>query len=152
MKSTFIGVPFKGEKGLSEINGLAKFSSAGIVFEFESKLFGLVGGGVKEVLLSLEDILDVKFKKGFFKYGASIHLRLKNFEKLTALPNDSGKVKLKIERQDFALAESAVNQTLQYLDQQQEQLPPAQTSIGDTFETDELRTKDSRETNKLNDH
>ena len=63
---TFTSVPFKteSEHGLTQVNGVAKFSSAGVVLEFESKLFGLIGGGVKEVRLPKDEILDVKFKKG----------------------------------------------------------------------------------------
>ena len=30
----FTSIPFKTESGLSQINGVAKFSGAGIVFEF----------------------------------------------------------------------------------------------------------------------
>ncbi len=50
---SFTSVPFKTEThhGLSSINGVAKFSTAGVVLEFESKLFGIIGGGVKEVRL-----------------------------------------------------------------------------------------------------
>ncbi len=66
----FTSVPFKTESGLSSVNGVAKFSSAGIVLEFESKLFGILPGGVKEVRLPVAEILDVKFKKGFVKVGA----------------------------------------------------------------------------------
>ena len=77
----FTTVPFKTESahGLNQVNGVAKFSSAGIVLEFESKLFGLIGGGVKEVRLAKDEILDVKFRKGVFKRGAKIEIRTKNF-------------------------------------------------------------------------
>ena len=44
----FTSIPFKTESGLSSVNGVAKFSTAGIVLEFESKLFGMIGTGVKE--------------------------------------------------------------------------------------------------------
>ncbi|HVF45940.1 MAG TPA: hypothetical protein VNA17_00090 [Pyrinomonadaceae bacterium] len=46
---SFTSVPFKAETnhGLSSVNGVAKFSSAGVVLEFESKLFGIIGGGVE---------------------------------------------------------------------------------------------------------
>lgn len=64
---SFTSVPFKTESGLSQVNGVAKFSSAGIVLEFESKLFGLIGNGVKEVRLHLAEILDIKFRKGVFR-------------------------------------------------------------------------------------
>ena len=69
MQQSFISVPFKAESGLSQVNGVAKFSSAGVVLEFESKLFGIIGVGVKEVRLHKEDILDLKFRKGVLKRG-----------------------------------------------------------------------------------
>ena len=63
---SFTSIPFKTktDSGLSEINGVAKFSSAGIVLEFESKLFGLISKGVKEARIPINEIHDVKFKKG----------------------------------------------------------------------------------------
>jgi len=44
---TFTSVPFKAESGLTQVDGIAKFSSAGIVLEFESKFIGLIKSGVK---------------------------------------------------------------------------------------------------------
>src|SRR4030095_8569797 len=105
---SFTSVPFKTESGLSSVNGVAKFSSAGVVLEFESKLLGLIGGGVKEVRLPLAEILDVKFRKGFFKRGARIELRTKSFAKLSELPSSEGKLKLKLIPDDFDRAQSAV--------------------------------------------
>ena len=164
MKQSYIGVPFKADtdSGLSESTGIAKFSPAGIVIEFESKLLGLVGGEVKEVQVSLDEILDIKFKKGFYKFFSRIHLRLKNFSKLSELPNESGKVKLKIKREDFELAQRAVEQTLQYMSgfdpktletkgEKNEQLPPPQTSVNELFDTKKLDDKNPRETNKLSE-
>ena len=162
IKPQFISVPFKASSsnGVTEYNGIAKFSPAGIVFEFDSVLLGLIGSEVKEVQVALEEILDIKFRKGIYKFFAHIQLRLKNFTKLSELPNYSGKVKLKIKREDFELAQAAVEQTLQCLsgidtltlqgrNDSNEQLPPAQTSVSELFDTGKLETKDLRETNKL---
>ena len=78
---SFTSVPFKTESahGLKTVNGVAKFSSAGVVLEFESKLFGIIGGGVKEVQIRKEEILDIKFRKGLFKHGSKIEIRTKTF-------------------------------------------------------------------------
>ncbi|HNU07783.1 MAG TPA: hypothetical protein PKO33_08465, partial [Pyrinomonadaceae bacterium] len=78
----FIAVPFKTESGLSQIDGIAKFSPAGIVLEFESKFLGLIKGGVKENAIALEKLLDVKFRKGLFKIGTKIEIRLRSFAEL----------------------------------------------------------------------
>ena len=105
MDRSFSSIAFKTE---SNINGIGKFSSAGIIIEFESKLFGIIKNGVKEVRLPLDEILDVKFKKGFLKTGAKIEIRLNNFAKLTELPNKNGRLVLRIVREDYAEAERAI--------------------------------------------
>lgn len=154
IKSQFTSVPFKASSpnGITEYNGIAKFSPAGIVVEFDSKFLGLIGGEVKEVRVGLEEILDIRFRKGFYRFFASIQFRLQNFTKLSELPNDSGKVNLKIKREDYQLAERAVEQTLRYINEDEttflenssetnEQLPPAQTSVNELFDTDKLDKK-----------
>jgi len=142
----FTSVPFKTESALSSINGIAKFSGAGIVLEFESKLFGLISDGVKEVRLALIDILDVKFRKGFFKYGAKIEIRTKTFTKLAELPNKEGKFTLKLVPADFERARDAVAQLQKDLTGHQQELPPAHTPVSSLFDEDapEEETKELR--------
>ncbi|HLM61448.1 MAG TPA: hypothetical protein VK308_11650 [Pyrinomonadaceae bacterium] len=162
IKPQFISVPFNASSGngMTEYNGIAKFSTAGIVFEFDSVLLGLIGGDVKEVQVALEEILDIKFRKGIYKFFAQIQLRLQSFAKLSQLPNYSGKVKLNIKREDFELAERAVEQILRTMnendslmlpdkDDSPEQLPPVQTSVNELFDTEKLETNDLRETKKI---
>ena len=143
----FTTVPFKteSEHGLTQVNGVAKFSSAGVVLEFESKLFGLIGGGVKEVRLPIGDILDVNFRKGIFKIGTKIVIRMKTFTTLAEVPNTNGKLTLKLVREDFDRGQSAVEQLQKDLSQHAESLPPPHTSIGELF-TDESED----ETKQLN--
>ncbi len=151
----FISVPFKASSpnGLLEYNGIAKFSSAGIVVEFESKVFGLIGGEVKEVRIALDEILNIKFRKGLVKFFAQIKISLQNFTKVSELPNHSGKVKLKIKREDFELAEAAVEQTTQFINEMNmqisstendpvEQLPPMHTPVSRLFDESEDTTKE----------
>jgi hypothetical protein len=132
----FITVPFKteSEHGLTKVDGIAKFSSAGVVLEFESKLLGLIGGGVKEVRLPIGEILDVKFRKGVFKRGAKIDIRMKTFAKLAEVPNKDGKLTLKLGRDDFERGQSAVEQLQKDLNQHSESLPPPRTPVGELFE------------------
>lgn len=137
----FSSIPFKGESGLSQIEGIAKFSSAGVVIEFESKFLGLFKGGVKEIRISLDEILDITFKKGLFKRGASIQIRLKSFSKLSALPSEDGKLKIKIKREDFEIAREAVDSLQKELDSYHAELPPVHTPISTIFDnTSELDT------------
>lgn len=163
MKTGFISVPFKSDSGsgFKEHHGIAKFSPAGIVFEFETKLLGFIGSEVKEVRVTLDEILDLKFRSGFYKFFAKIELRLNNFTKLSELPNESGKVKLKIKREDFELAQEAVEQTLQFINSDKvgvlpeshedfEQLSPPPTSVNELFDTEKLERNNSKDTNKLN--
>lgn len=134
--TNFISVPFKTESGLSQIDGIGKFSSAGIVLEFESKLFGIIKNGVKESRIALDEILDVRLRKGFFKFAAKIEIRLKSFTKLSELPNKDGKITLKIKRDDFSRATEAVAQLQKNLTTHQESLPPAQTPVSRLFDDD----------------
>ena len=132
---SFTSVPFKTEThhGFASINGVAKFSSAGIVLEFESKLLGLIGGGVKEVRIHKDDILDVKFKKGVFKRGAKIDIRTKTYAKLAELPNNDCKLTLNIGRDDFERAQESVVQLQKDLTEYAEQLAPPQTPVSSLF-------------------
>lgn len=145
MQQTFTSIPFKieGAHGLSEIDGIGKFSSAGIVLEFEAKILGLIKTGVKEVRLPLAEILDVKFRKGFYKFLAKIEIRLKSFAKLSELPNKDGKIILKIRRDDFECARDATANLQKYLEDYIHSLPPASVSVSDLFEdeTKELEGK-----------
>ena len=153
MTQRFIAVPFKAQKadGLVEINGIAKFSSAGIVFEFESKFLGLFGSTVKEVRVGLDDILNVEFKKGFYKFFARIIIRLNSFATLSQLPNRDGKIKFKIKREDFELANEAVHLLKSAMNEPTDQLPPAQTPVAELFDgsEDKYVTKELKETHKL---
>ena len=147
IKPQFISVPFKAASGsgATEYNGIAKFSPAGIVFEFDSVFFGLIGGEVKEVQVASDEILDIKFRKGIYKFFAQIQLRLKNFTKLSELPNYSGKVKLKIKREDFELAEEAVAKLQKDLTDQREFLPPAHAPVNRLFDESQDKTKELNE-------
>lgn len=145
MHQGFTSVPFKteSEHGLTQVNGIAKFSRAGIILEYESKLFGIIARGVKEVRLPLDEILDVKFRKGIFKRGAKIEIRTRTFAKLAELPNTDGKLVLKLVRDDFDRAESAVMQIQQDLAGHEEDLPPPQTPVSQLFQDEtEEETKE----------
>jgi hypothetical protein len=137
----FTSIPFKTESGLSSVNGVAKFSSAGIVLEFESKLLGLIGTGVKEERLPIGEILDVKFRKGFLKRGAKIEIRMKSFAELAKLPNTEGKLVLKLAPEDYERARQAVEQLNKDLTEQRESLPPTRTPVSSLFDESEDETR-----------
>ena len=137
----FTTIPFKTESGhgLTQVNGVAKFSAAGIILEYESKLLGLIGVGVKEVRVPLAEILDIKFRKGLFKRWAKIEIRMRSFAKLAELPNKDGKLTLKLARGDFERGQSAVEQLQKDLTGHHESLPPPQSPVDQLFldETEE---------------
>ena len=142
MSQSFTSIPFTTESGLSSVNGVAKFSSAGIVLEFESKFLGLIGGGVKEIRLPLTEILDVKFRKGLFKHGAKIEIRTKTFAKLAELPSSEGKLTLKLVPDDHERAKEAVERLNRDLAEHVEQLPPTHTPVSVLFDESEEDTKE----------
>jgi hypothetical protein len=141
---TFSSVPFKTESGLSQTNGIAKFSSAGIVLEFESKFLGLVSKGVKEVRLPISELLDVKFRKGFIKRGSKVEIRLRSFTKLTELPNQEGKLVLKIGLDDWDRARDAVAQIQKDMTETAAALPPTHTPVSVLFDETEEETQELR--------
>jgi hypothetical protein len=123
---------------------MGKFSSAGIVLEFESKLFGIIKDGVKEARIATDEILDVKFRKGFMKFGAKIEIRLKDFSQLSKLPNKDGKITLKINKDDFERAREAVAKLQKDLTAERDALPPAHTPVSRLFdETEDTQELDS---------
>ena len=144
----FTTVPFKTESshGFKTVNGVAKFSSAGVVLEFEAKIFGLIGQGVKEVRLPKGEILDVKFRKGVFRMGAKIEIRMKSLNRVSELPTDDGTLKLKLVRDDFERGQAAVRQLQNDLAAYEEALPPARTPVSDLF----VEEADEDETHLLN--
>jgi len=141
---SFTSIPFKSESahGLTSVNGVAKFSSAGVVLEFEAKLFGLISDGVKETRLPVAEIHDIKFKKGVFKRGAKIEIRTRSMAKLTELPNSDGKVTLKIKTDDFDAARDAVAQLQKDMATTAAELPPAHTPISVLFDESEEETQE----------
>lgn len=136
MNQGFTSIPFKTETahGLKSVNGVAKFSSAGIVLEFESKLFGLISDGVKEARLAVGDILDVRFKKGFLKRGAKIIVRPRSLMAFNGIPNEEGKLKLNIKAEDFDRAREAVELLQRDINAYVAQLPPPAISLFDNSE------------------
>jgi len=142
MAPTFTSIPFKTKTDLSHINGVAKFSSAGIVLEFESKFLGLIGTGVKEVRLPISELLDVKFKKRFMQRSANIEIRTRTFSVLAQLPNKDGKLTLKVVPDDVERARQAVEQLNRDLAGHAESLPPAHTPVSVLFDESEEETKE----------
>jgi len=139
-KTEFISVPFRIDDNFSQIAGVGKFSRAGIVLEYEGKIFGIIKSGVKESRIALDEILDAKFRKGFFKRGARIEIRLKSFTKLSQMPNNDGKITLKIKSDDFERGEEAVLRLQKDLREYQESQPLKRTPVSRLFdETEETQ-------------
>ena len=136
MQQSFISVPFKAESGLSQVNGVAKFSNAGVVLEFESKLFGIIGVGVKEVRLHKENILDLKFRKGVLKRGAKIEIRTRSFAKLAELPSKDGKLTLKLVPEDYDRALNAVTRLHRAIGETPDISAPPHSPVSRLFEDD----------------
>lgn len=127
---------------MSSVNGIAKFSSAGVVLEFESKLFGLISNGVKEARLALPDILDIKFRKGILKRGTKIEIRATSFIKLNEMPHNEGKVVLKLEAADFERGREAVERLQKEMAIRSGELPPTHTPLSVVFDESEDDTQE----------
>jgi hypothetical protein len=143
--ASFTTIPFNAESGLWKYNGVAKFSAAGIVLEFESKLIGLVSDGVKEARIAMDDIFDIKFRKGMFKRGARIEVRLRSIAALNGLPNQDGKIKLKVLHDDFDLARDTVERFRKTLAEHADALPPVHTPVSALFDESEETTRELKQ-------
>jgi len=133
---TFTSVPFKSEHGISQVHGVAKFSSAGIVMEYESKIIGLISTGLKDANIPIEELLDVRFKKSFGKKGGKVEIRLKSFRRLAELPNQQGKIVLKIESDDRDRAREAVERLTKDIAEHARNAPPPHPPLESIFEDD----------------
>ena len=140
-------IHFKAESGngLTYANGIAKFSSAGIIIEFESKFIGLFSNGVKELRVSVADIHSIVLKRGFLRLWPRIHLRLNSIAQASQLPNSDGKIILKIAREDAERAREAVAKLEKDMSEYTAVLPPPQASVSELF----LETTSEKETQKL---
>ncbi|MBK9215176.1 MAG: hypothetical protein IPM59_06195 [Chloracidobacterium sp.] len=140
---SFTTVPFKAESehGITHAHGMAKFSSAGIVLEFEAKILGLLSQGIKEIRLPILELLDVNFKKGLWRRSSKIVIRLRSITKLAGLPNSSGKIILKIAKDDFERASDAVERLQKEMAEQPviQAAPPRSLFDNTEDDTQELR-------------
>jgi hypothetical protein len=137
MRQGFSIIPFKiaDEHGISETVGLAKFSAAGIVLEFEKEFLGLVkAGGVREARIPIGDILEIQFGKGFLGLFGSIIVRFKNLSVVAGLHTKKGRLKLKVARSDRGAAIEVVENMQKTLNDSQEELPTA--TMRQLFEDD----------------
>ena len=145
MQENYISLPFKIDDNFTQIAGIGKFSPAGVVLEYEGKIFGIIKSGVKESRLAIDEIMDVKLRKGLFKLGAKIEIRAVSFTKLSEFPNKDGRIILKIERRDFERAVEVVAKLQKYLNEYHQSLPSKHTPVSRLFDESE------NETNELDD-
>ncbi len=140
----FTSIPFKTHKfhGMAEVNGFAKFSSAGVVLEFEAKLIGMIPLGVEEARIPIAQILDVRFKKGVFKRGSKIEIRTRSLAALEGIPNEDGKIILKLKFEDFEPGRLAAERMQKEVDEYIASLPPPHVSIASTFDGSEDETEE----------
>ena len=138
---SFTSIPFKTDDGWWHANGIAKFSSAGVILEYETKFLGLVGAGIKEARIALADLLDVRFRKGVFKSNGKIEIRTKTFSTLAALPNKDGRLTLKLARDDYQDAAAAVAKLQKDMAEYTASQPPTHTPLSVLFDESEDETQ-----------
>lgn len=108
-QANFITIPFKIEGahgGFAVVNGMAKISRAGVVLEFEAKIFGMMKTGIKEVRVQLKEIEEARLKKKFFRH--TLEIWLNNFKTLSEIPNKEGRIVLQISKDDRERATEAI--------------------------------------------
>jgi hypothetical protein len=147
MKPGFISVPFKIEgenSGFTHAEGIAKFSTAGIVLEFETKFLGLVKTGFKDIRIPKSEIMDAKLVSGFFntKLESFFHnrlvIRLNNYQLMIEIPAKGGKIVMKIQRQDRDRAEAALAALAEQPQLEEQPVAGVRALFGDEADTKEL--------------
>ena len=139
----FITIPFKIEGahgGFAVVNGMAKISRAGIVLEFEAKIFGMMKTGIKEVRVALKEIEDARTKRRFFRH--TLEIWLNNFKTLSEIPNKDGRIILQISKDDRPRAVEAIK-ILQTARSESDALEILSSPVSRLF-GDEEESKDER--------
>lgn len=140
-KTNFISLPFRIDGahtgGFKTVEGMAKVSSAGIVLEFEAKIFGIMKTGIKEVRVPLSEIVDIKLQKRFFRM--TLEIWLNNFKTLSEVPNREGRIVIQIAKQDRDRAAEALK-LVEKSAAEQESIPP-RTPVSSLFDENEEETK-----------
>jgi len=111
------------------------------VLEYESKIIGLISTGLKDAQIPIDELLDIKFKKSFGKKGGKIEVRLKSMRRLAELPNQQGKIVLKIEADDRDRAKEAVDRLAKDIVDHAKNAPPPHPPLESIFEDDTAELK-----------
>ena len=142
-RTNFISISFKidGSQtgGFKTVDGMAKISRAGVVVEFEAKIFGIMRTGIKEVRIPLAEIEEVRVGRKFFRH--TLEIWLNNFRTLSEIPNKTGRIILQISKADRPRAEQAAR-ILQTARNESDALEILQTPVSrlfdETEETEEI--------------
>lgn len=101
-------VPFKIKnvfEGFAESNGLliADKSELKIQFQTKDSLFGVIKGNVNEIVISLDQIDEITFKKSLF--GSKLTISVADMKLLKGIPGlDSGVITVSIENSNVKKA------------------------------------------------
>jgi hypothetical protein len=115
-------IPYKivtSDFSLSESSGILRFENNHIELEYQTRdaVLGLIKSQVKSITLSLSEIQDLKFKKGWFSDKLMIQAkRMKSFEQFPGSKQGSAELTLlKKYRKDVEYLVSTVNLKLSEL-------------------------------------
>jgi hypothetical protein len=139
-RANYISISFKidGSQtgGFKTVDGMAKVSRAGVVIEFEAKIFGIMKTGIKEVRIPLAEIEEIRVGRKFFRH--TLEIWLNNFRTLSEIPNKDGRVVLQISKADRPRAEQAAR-VLQTAKSETDALEILKTPVSRLFdETEEM--------------
>lgn len=101
--------------GLATAHGMARFDGKHVSIEFEvrDEIAGVVRSGVKDAAVSVQDILSIQLKRGWWKHQVLIQT---DHLKVGEIPNmERGQIRLQIARNDLEIAErfvAAVDQSI----------------------------------------
>lgn len=99
------------QTGLKETKGVVHFLENILLLEFETRdtIFDVIGSGIKELKLSINDLSKIELEKGWFSTTILIHAR--SLKVIGDLPNHCRKgatFNLSIKKKDRDIAENAI--------------------------------------------
>ncbi len=85
--------------GLSEATGLARMTGAGLTLEYQVRLLGLIGFGIREITIPFGEIAAIHLKKNFLQ--TRIVLQTRSLRTLGGMPGSkTGQLVLRVARRN----------------------------------------------------
>lgn len=110
-----VAVTCETHGGLGQMQGILSFDGQRVVLQYQTadSMLGLLKTDAREIVISLETLVDVRYSSGFCWLFPKVQLRVSDFNSIASLPAvDGGRVTLRVrfsDRQDAQRLVSSVD-------------------------------------------